>query len=262
MNPKYIIVFFIAALLASCYKPNIYNDGTAWKMPQGLKVSNFYYDIENIFEYEGKNQEYKTKIKTFYWQDENDVNHTIESAFFIVKRYATGGDFDYAFQYRRYDILANEEPNSDNIRNLWSSGGTKIQRGATLYLADLKDKRFSFGMPHRTGWSCVDGLYEKYNFSMYFEEKYGPILNQIVNDAKEFKFYFPSENLETNGFELESIELDYIRENGYLPELDHNSFSLSTEELENLKEELLVLMELKKKKPEEYIEQTIEEILK
>jgi hypothetical protein len=46
----------------------------------------------------------------------------------------------------------------------------------------------------------VWGLYEKYDFSMYFD--YGPILNQILNDAKEFKFYFPSENLETNGFEL------------------------------------------------------------
>jgi hypothetical protein len=49
-----------------------------------------------------------------------------------------------------------------------------------------------------------------------------PLLNQILNDAKAFKFYFHSENLETNAFELESTESDYIRKNGNLPELNHN----------------------------------------
>jgi hypothetical protein len=260
---KYCTIFFIVSLLAlaSCYKPNIYNDGTAWEMPRELKVSNFYYDIENIIEYEGRNQEYKIKVKTFYWQDENDKNHIIESAFFIVKRYATGGNFDYAFQYRRYDIIVNEESNSGNIRNLWESGRTEIQRGSTLYLTDEKD-RFSFGRPHRTGWSCTDGLYEKYDFPMYFEETYGPILNIILNGALEFRFNFPSENLETDAFELESEELEFIRKKGNLLELENNSIILTPEELENLKKELLMLMKQEKQEPKEYIEQMKNEILR
>lgn len=70
---KQICVYFVIVFLcSSCYKPNIYNDGTAWKMPYPLKVSDFYYDIENVYQYEGRHQEYKVKVKSFFWQDENN----------------------------------------------------------------------------------------------------------------------------------------------------------------------------------------------
>jgi hypothetical protein len=267
MIAKYKIIFFLVFLMilfSSCYIYTYNNGivtGTPWPKRNEFKVSDFYHDLDNIIFYDGKYQEYRVKVKSFFWQDENNANHTIESAFFIVKGCDTSGNFHYAFQYRRYIIFANEESKSNKIRELWADG-TEIQRGATLYLSDSMDKRFTFGMPHRSGWACIDGLYERYNFSMRFEKQYGPILNQIIFDSKEFKFNFPSENLETNGFDLESKELDYIRKNGVLPELENNSFSLTTEELDKLKKEVIVLIEQKSKKPKKYIEQMKDEILK
>lgn len=265
---KQICVYFVIVFLcSSCYKPNIYNDGTAWKMPYPLKVSDFYYDIENVYQYEGRHQEYKVKVKSFFWQDENNKNHTIESAFFIVKRFATGGDFDYALQYRRYDILKGEtapegELYPDKVRNLWDEGGTNVQRGSTLYLTNSDNERFVFGMPHRTGWTGTDGLYENYTFSMFFREDYIPFLTKLLYDATEFRFYFPSDNFDTNGFKLEATELEYIEANGTFVELENNSFSLSKEELEKLKIDLQILIKERRKEPSEYIEQMQNEILK
>jgi hypothetical protein len=271
------LIFVIAILILSCYKPIpkiysadeliLYNEGTAWKMPGYLKVSDFYYDIESIYEYEGEDQPYRLKLKSFFWQDETDENHTIESAFFIVKSYATGGSFDYAFEYRRYDILANEVPPDgeiypDKIRDLWRKDGTEIQRGSALYLTNSNNERFIFGMPHRRGWSAVDGLYETYSFSMFFAKEYDPILSKILNEATVFRFYFPSSNSETNGYKLDHIEQERLITLGKLVELDNNSFSLSKEELEKLKTDLNILMRQKKKEPSEYIEQIKKEILK
>jgi hypothetical protein len=266
---KLAAFFCTAVFILSCYRPipRIYNEGTAWKMPRELKVSNFYYDIENIYEYEGRNQEYKLKIKSFSWQDENNENHTIESAFFIVKRYATGGSFDYAFQYRRYNILAGETPPdgeiySDNIRDFWYDNDSEIQRGSTLYLTNSNDERFVMGMPTRRGWACVDGLYERFDFSMFFEDDYGPIINKILNGAAEFRFYFPSDNVQTNGYKLSPAEMERLEKNGNLIEMNNNCFSLSKEELEDLKINLRALIQQEKKKPDEYIEQMKTEILK
>jgi hypothetical protein len=270
MKISNVLLFLgVMVLVLSCYKPipRIYNEGTAWKMPRELKVSDFYHDIENIYEYEGRNQEYKIKVKSFFWQDEHNENHTIESAFFIVKRYATGGSFDYAFQYRRYDILTGEVPPEgerypDRIRELWHENSTRIQRGATLYLTDSNNERFVMGMPHHTGWTCIDGLYEKYDFSMFFEDRYGPILNKLINDATEFRFFLPSDNEQTNGYALEPAEREYVAQYGNFVEMDNNRFSLSKEELEKLRMDLQALMQQKKKDPSEYIEQMKNEILK
>jgi hypothetical protein len=259
MKYKNITILVINMMLTSCLTPNIYNDGTAWKMPRDPNVSDFYYNIDNTIQYEGRDQEFMVKIKSFYWQNENDVNHTIESAFFIVKHFSTGKSYDYEFQYRRYIIIANEKPKSNKIRNLWF-GVNEIQRGSTLYLSDSYDERFVFGEPYRTSWYCKDGLYERHRFEMYFERIYGPILNRIINSSEEFKFNFPSENLETNGWDLDESELERIRKNGMFPELENNSIILSKEELENLKKELAILMLQEKLQPDEYLRNN--EILK
>jgi hypothetical protein len=264
---KQICICFFVGLLLSCYKPNIYNDGTAWKMPGHLKTSDFYYDIENVYQYEGRHQEYMLKIKDFSWQDDTNKNHTIEGSFFIVKSIATGGGIEYQFQYRRYNILEGEVPPegeiySDNIRDFWYENGTEIQRGATLYITDSNDNRFTFGMPHCEGWANTDGLYEKYNFSMYFYGKGVSVVEQLIRRATEFRFYFPSDNLQTNGYELEPEELERLKTNGIFVELENNSFSLTAEELENLKKELPKLIAQEKMPPKEYIERTMNERLK
>ncbi|MCL2800368.1 MAG: hypothetical protein FWD28_01235 [Treponema sp.] len=253
---KFFNIFSLFAIfsLSFCYGQNIFNDGTAHRMTRDLKVSDFFYDIENIYQYDGRNQEFRVKIKSFFWQDENNENFTIESAFFIVKSFATGGGFDYSFQYRRYIILSNEESRSDNIRNIWLNSGTEINRGSTLYLSDSSDDRIPLGWWHTTAWSCIDGLYERHNYSMYFERTYGPIIDQLLNEAVLFTFYFPSQNLETNGLNLELSELERIKKNGIFPELTNNSFSLSADELENLKDQLAVLINQEKMDPKEYIE--------
>lgn len=260
---RLIYVYFIGVIFLSCYKvPNIYNDGTAGKMPRNPKVSDFYYDIENINQYEGRHQEYALKIKSFFWQDDINKQHTVESAFFIVKRFATGGSFDYAFEYRRYIILRNEHPNSNTIKNIWFNDATEIQRGSTLNLGNSNDSKFVFGSPHRTGWYCSDGLYEKYVFEMYFEKDYGPILNQLINTSEQFNFYFPSDNLETNGFQLQETELERIKLKGNLIELKNNSFSLTTEEIKNFKQELSIFIGHERLNPQEYIERANKELLK
>jgi len=269
---RILLLFGAMIFVLSCYKsstrdfdPRILNEGTAWKMPFPLKVSDFYYDIENIYQYEGRHQEYPLKIKSFFWQSEYNKNYTIEGAFFIVKRFATGGSSSYEFQYRRYSTLSDGEkpPDgeifSDAIRKFWEGSSVYIQRGSTLYLTN-SNERFEFGMPTRQGWPCTDGLYEKFDYSMYLE-KYSPILKNIL-EATEFRFYFPSENTKTNGFELEPRELELIKEEGNLKEMENNSFSLSKEELEKLKKDLPILMRQEKKEPSEYIEQMRREILK
>ena len=253
----YSIVFI---LLLSCYKqPNIYNDGTAWKMPSKNKVSDFYYDIENIYQYEGRHQEYKLKIKNFFWQDTGNENRFIESAFFIVKRWSPSGRFDYAFEYRRYVTLTDEPHELYEIREITNEYETSIQRGTTLHLENEYKHVFGGGMsPER--WLCVDGFYENHNFSMYFEKEYRPLLDKIIV-SELFGLNFPSDNWE-NYFQLDDRELELIRTKGTFIELENNSFFLTYEELENLKNELPKLMSQGKKSPHDYIEYARKELLK
>jgi hypothetical protein len=259
-----LVVLLAVLVLLTCYclypSPNIYNDGTAWKMPRGLKVSDFYYDIESAYQYDGRSQPRYLKVKSFFWQDENNENFTIESAFFIVKPL---GMERYALEYRRYIILANEEEKSDAIRDIWQNYQTEIVRGSTLYLKNSETDRQSFGWWRRTGWNCSDGLYEKHILEMFYAERYGPVLDQIINDAERFVFHFPSLNLETNGIVLESSELERIKTKGTLVELENNSFFLTAEELDNLKRELTLLIELiEKEPPKVYLERVKERLLK
>jgi hypothetical protein len=255
----------VIILLLSCYRqPSIYNEGTAWKMPRSLKVSDFYYDIENIYQYEGRHQEYKLKIKSFFWQDADNENHTIEGVFFLEKYIPTGGDdyTQYNFVYRRYNILKNEPENSDEIRNMWNDERTEIQRGAILYLGNSNNGRYIFGMAHPTSWWCTDGKYESHSFSMYSKKHFGTVLDCLMDERELFKFTFPTENQETNGFQLEDSELELVRTRGNFIELENNTIILTPEELDHLKNELPKLMAYKQKSPKDYIEYAKNELLK
>jgi hypothetical protein len=269
---KKAYLFSIFVLLSSCgIIPSIYNEGTAGRMPRNLKVSDFYYDIESLYEYGGLPQDY-LKVKSFFWQDPQDTNHTIESAFFIVKFHShDSSPPDYRFEYRRYEIIDNEEPYSDTIKNMWFDNDTEIQRGATLYLEHSGNNRFRFGMPHRTGWACSDGLYEKYKFdinigniSQLIDEifQHQPLFEHIIHISDQFEFNLPSENIETNGFQLTDTELKAIKKNGNLAELENNKFLLTAKELEDLKTELPKLIAKKRRSNHAYREQSKSELLK
>ena len=251
-----ILILLAGFFSVLCFGQNIYNDGTAWRMPRDLHVSDFYYDIGIAIQYEGRHQEYFLPVKSFFWQDEKDPNHTIESAFFIVKRWASGGSFDYALQYRRYIVLANEKPNSENVRSVWDRwrGGTDIVRGSTLHLKDSGEDYFTFGWANRELWNLLDGLFERAVFSMYFEEQWGPLLDQLLHSAEKFIFCFPSLNPEINPFELSSNEINLLMNYGIFPELEDNSFTLTSEELEALRHNLVAFIAQKKLERNEYFE--------
>jgi len=244
------ILIFLVVFLSSCYRiPSIYNEGTAWRLPRDLKVSDFYYDTATAIQYDGRVQQYFLKVQSFFWQDEENPNYTIESAFFIVKC----GD-DYGFTFRRYITLAGEEPKSDNVRALWArwEGAAEVVRGSTLRLSNSEDGLFSFGWMRRERWSLIDGYFDNPEFIMYQEKHRGPIIEQILHSAEMFVFSFPSLDTEINPFELEPGEITLLKNHGIFPELENNCFALSSEELESLRHNLVALIAQEKMSPRKY----------
>jgi hypothetical protein len=234
------IYTIVIVLLLSCYRyPNIYNDGTAWKMPRNLETSDFYKDIENYYQYEGIVQEYRAKIKSFLWINENNPNYKLESAFYLVKEFP-GSDpnrYKYRLEIRRYITVENEEPNKDIISEMRAyRTGYRFTKGfSKLLLGGEPDFIQNFGSAHVTLWGTKNGSYERFTQDLWFEKE--QIIGYILGKATKFEMHF-----------------DNGEDDEHFLELDNNILILTDEELENLRDELREIIKIKKKKPKEYFQ--------
>jgi|GEM_PF-4495224 len=159
----------------------VYNDGTAWRLPKVEKVSDWYYDLSNAYEYQGRNQEYYSKITAFDYKDEK-LN--IHSVFFFAKRiYNEKADFDYIFQLRRYREISEYDK--------YNAGGkiTPIVRYLEIIIDDSEVLTFVSDFPKI--WTLNDGVYERYQWRIsHFEKEFDTLIEKLTN-AKSLTITFP-----------------------------------------------------------------------
>jgi len=141
-------------------------------------------------------------------------------------------------------------------------GGTEIVHGSTLRLSDSEDGFFYFGSTFRHLWNLTDGFFDDVTFNMWREEKWRPIIEYLLNSAEMFVFSFPSLDPEINPYKLSDYEINLLSEYGIFPELENNTITISPEELQELRQNLLALITQKKMSAEDYIEHAMQHELR
>lgn len=247
MNNKMILVLTMSFFICtSCfYKPNVYNDGTSWKMPKSLSVKDFYYDIENMYQYEGRNQEYHLKIKNFSWKTES-LPREINSGFYFVKRYYNEyGDYDYSFKYRRYNIRTVER--YEQLKPCLN----KLE--ITLYGDEKKTIKMFPSFP--AIWKCEDGFYERYEWMDYSKKKLNDkFISDVIKNVYKIEFVLPdSEKHNSNGSKMSSEKLY---------EFPSRNIILQGQGLEQFKIGLQDMLKIERMSPEKYVEYVKKQVLK
>jgi len=245
-----IFLLCLAILAASCFKPipRIYNEGTAYKMPQNPKTSDFYRDIEILLQYEGRVQDYLVKLKSFLWVNEDNPDYKIESAFYFIKRFP-GMDpkrYQYGLHFRRYITVENEEADSSIIKKITANKNSFSVGFCTLFLGGNDDFSYdTFATVQR--WPTSNGNFENYDIDISYKLKNGNfdngeyIFNYILEKATRFEMHFQA---------------------GHFVELDNNIVLLTDEEFEVFKQGLNELIKQEKQTVEEYIEYVIHQDLR
>jgi len=233
------IVLFLGCTLLG--KKRIYNEGTAYKLPSTVSVSDWYNDLSNIYEYCGRNQEYFAKINSFSY---SDSTKSIKSVLLFGKRiYNANAEYDYLFLYRRYY-------QSDHI----SDKATRLPVVNILKLTIDNEEAITLYPSYPKYYPCDDGIFEEYKWSIYnVSDKYETIVNDLIC-AKKIVFELPAFEFHNFGGAKISMEPFY--------EFKMRAIELKGNDLLKVQNDIIEKNKIKRKDPKEYIEYAQKQMLK
>lgn len=240
----HIVLLVSAFLVLGCTlldRKRIYNEGTAYKLPSAVSVSDWHIDLSNIYEYGGRNQEYFSRISSFSY---SDSTKRINAVLLFGKRiFNVNADYDFSFSYRRYfqsSAITDKQHRSPAINLLKITVDDK--ETITLYPSYPKY------------CSCDDGIFEEYKWSIYnVSEKYKTIVNDLVN-AKIIVFELPVFEFHNFGGSRMSLEPFY--------EFQNRTLILKGNDLLEVQNDIMQKNEIQRKDPKEYIQYARKQILK
>jgi hypothetical protein len=240
-NPGKLLLLCLVVFASSCFKPipRIYNEGTVYKMPRELKTSDFYKDIETLYQYDGTVQDYFVKIKSFMWVNKDNPNYKIESVLYFVKSFP-GSDpeyYRYVLQLRRYITVENEEADDAIIEKLIADK-SMFDYGFCRVFSGW-DSEFK-GYATARLWPTSDGNFENYIIDI---ETKGLLSYIIYGRATKFEMRFSEDNTQ-------------------FVELNNNTVLLSNEEFRTLKRALQRLSLQEKKTVKDYVEYVMNQDLR